>query len=313
MITAARNPFRRGKIVMANSLYFMLENESTLVRAREFFLSRKNYMAQEDIFVYENEDTEFAFTLELHAENADIAELPEIKGPHVLINVNYLRSETYIEEVSKELEAFAASFSFIFYDEATGEISSFSINKFKADWKKANKSGLKGMTDEYGIKIAQDELLLNAWTWNYHRRSNELSLKDEYYFAKVMFESDQKSSNSVKTICTWPDLILVAFPSFVQEIIVIREIQKKEGFFSRALGRKPNIDTFGKRVNLEDLKMTGAFETVSKNRINYLLLKDANCGPLQDLFQSATTPIEMIHKGIELISPERIVEKSISS
>jgi hypothetical protein len=287
----------------------MFNNRSTLDNVRQFFLSRPNYSESKTTLVYENEDTDFGFTIDFHHENPDPAELTSVVGPHIVVYVNYLRPEPYIQEVASELQAFVSKFFFHFFDETSDETTTFSLEKFVKNWKDANRSGLRGRFGEFNLSSADDVVVKNVWSWNYYRRENEENFNQEFYVAKVMWNGKQGSVEPARTICTWPDLIPIIFPMYVDQVVLIRT-ESKTTRLGNIFGKKPEILTFGQVVNVSQLRNTGAFEPHKLNGMHCLKLIGRSNTNLIELFRSVVTPMETILSSASLVGSEQVIESS---
>jgi hypothetical protein len=289
----------------------MFNNRSTLDSVRQFFLSRPNYSESKTTLVYENEDTDFGFTIDFHDENPDPTELKSVVGPHIVVYVNYLRPEPYVQEIACELQAFASKFSFHFFDETSDETTTFSLERFIRNWKDANRSGLRGKFGEFNLSSADDAVVENVWSWNYNRRKSEEKFDQEFYVAKVMWNGKQGSGGPARTICTWPDLIPIILPEYVDQIVLIRT-ESKTTKLGNIFRKKPEILTFGQIVNVSQLRKTGAFETFKLGGLDCIKLTDKSNANLNDLFRSVVTPMETILKSASLVAPEQVIERSFA-
>jgi hypothetical protein len=308
MITALRNRCQRGKAEMANELYFIFETRGELDAVREFFLNRLHYVKEGDVVAYENGDTDFSFGIEFYDENLDQESLPEIKGPHINVRINYLRPTTYIVEIVKELREFEKQFKFIFYDEVRGEIAPFDVKKFEKEWKKANAAGLKGNQQKFDISLKPKKFVEHLWSWNSNRRSMETAAGEEYYFAKAMYFRQRDSNETPQALITWPDLIPIVFPVFVDRVIVIRSERVKSGILDRVLGRKPEDLQFMKDFSLQEILDTNAFRKEQFLGGAGWRLTQREEPKLIKLFNSVDLKSDTIHARDEIISQQQVVE-----
>jgi hypothetical protein len=287
----------------------MFDSRSVLVNVRQFFLSRPGYSESKTTLVYQNDDTDFGFTIDFNDENPDSAHLPSVVGHHIVVYVNYLRPEPYVQEVANELQALTSKFTFRFFDEVSGETTAFSLDKFIENWKTANRSGLRGWFGEFNLSSADDLLVKDVWTWNYHRRESEKNFDQEFYVAKVMWNGKQGSVEPARTICTWPDLIPIIFPMYVDQVVLIRT-ESKTTRLGNIFGKKPEILTFGQVVNVSQLRNTGAFEPHKLNGMHCLKLIGRSNTNLIELFRSVVTPMETILSSASLVGSEQVIESS---
>jgi hypothetical protein len=305
MTTAVKSRCRHGKSEWQTS------SISILSRTKNFLLARTNYTAEGDFLSYANEDTDFLFTVNCAPDQEDMMEATGSAGSWINFTINYMRPETYIDEVSIELNAFNQMFEEArFFDEISGAEQAFSINHFQSEWKKINQLSLDGNADQYGLLGVTDAIVKDTWRWNYNRKKTEEWDRGDFYIAKVMFQRHKTSINSVQTICTWPDSIQIIVPRFVDEVVVVCELES-QSLMARLLSRKTAPKYLVKSVPLSTIVDTGAFEKIELSGFSAFKLVDSQNPNLLALNASMKTVLTDLKSEIETISADNIIERSI--
>ena len=198
--------------------------DTSVLEISEYFENHPLYNKDDDIYVYENEETGVYFYFSLNEENGKAS---------FAFNINYNRPCVFAEEAVFELEEVNSQFGFPIDDpqmEGHGESKVFSKDAFLKGWNAGNKFAFEAVKRHSEDALNQfftmdKEKLIAAWNWNFTRDEIYENLEVDLYVSKIFF----LNVNGKAAVCgLWPDAIPSLIPNCDYVMIPRREMNDGE-------------------------------------------------------------------------------------
>jgi hypothetical protein len=212
---------------------------------RAWFVARGRYSVTGDIIRYANDDTDFAFALQIVIR-------PEPGASHIWISVDYLNPHTLALEAVAEVEALLEAFGGRASTTETTSGAPFSREATLAAWTAAAHEYFSKIDPPRGDRevFPADPAHIEAiWTWNGARAAMQAAAGRNIFVPKVCWVR-QGSSLDVHACITWNFGIPTIIPdSLVSRLVLVR--QPRSGIMQAFARRKPEAQPELKLLNVD--------------------------------------------------------------
>ena len=241
---------------MSYDLYFMVPGSRERISREAFhdyFSSRPRYRIEGDTALYGNDATgcHFWFTWQGSEEaDEDIDDVDEnapdddLKPAGVAFEINYYRPFWFPREAEPELSSFVTEFDVHVDDpqfEGMGR-GMFEPSGFHRGWAAGNRTAIMAMNRMGGpdapAALADDDVVLDAWKWNFNIEALQARLGDDAYVPRILMVS---IAGKVQTCCSWAWNTPTAIPK-VEGVILGRPAR---GILGRLKGPEFALADYG--------------------------------------------------------------------
>lgn len=258
-----------------------------------FFKKSKNTVKQAEIFkflntipmitnetenqcVYQNEDTGVYCLFDYYeldkSEEEDFEEedFGDLEDTNISFNINYARPQFFGTESFEIAEKLVHKFDLYVLDpQAEGEPLKYQKGNLLKSWLTSNEKISKSYFKEWGLKYLELEKSNYSWDFCYSKNALQESL-GEAYFVPNIFYINEKGTDSIKTLCVWPQHIPFVLPN-VDFVLIQRKIRK--------LFRTKDESGLVKYASIVE-KLGGYF----KNESNYKIIHPNNSEKIASIF-----------------------------
>jgi hypothetical protein len=246
----------------------------------------------EDQIVYENETTGVFCLFETYeseeSEDEEENDFGDLEDTNLCFNINYVRPDFFgiesFELVDKLVEKFDL---FVLDPQAEGEPINYKKGELLKSWLKSNKKISKSYFKEWELNYLELEKSNYCWKFCYNKNELQEKLTEEYFVPNI-FYVNKNGTESVETLCVWPEHIPFVLPK-VDFVLIQKRIKK--------LFRTKEESGLIKYETIIE-KLGEYFE----NENDYKIVHPKNEGKIKPIFNSLEifTTIEKYGKGISV-------------
>lgn len=183
----------------------------------------------ENQIVYENETTGVFCLFETYeSEENEEEQKDEFDGfvdTNLCFNINYLRPDFFgiesFELVNKLVEKFDL---YVLDPQDEGEPLKYQEGELLKNWLTSNEKICKTYFEEYNLKYLELEKSNYCWKFCYNRNELQEKLTQEYFVPNI-FYVNKKGTETVETLCVWPEHIPFVLPE-VDFVLIQKRIKK---------------------------------------------------------------------------------------
>ncbi len=226
--------------------------------------------------VYENEETGVYFQFEIYEmdgdENDDENYFSNFLDTNLSFNINYIRPEFFGVECFEIVDKLVEKFDlFVLNPQEEGEPIKYQRGELLKSWLDSNKRFSKLYFKEFELNYLDLEKSNYSWKFCYNRNKLQEEFTEEYFVPNI-FYIKRNGTETVETLCIWPEHIPIILPK-VDFVLIERKVKKL--FRVKKENGLVEYDTI--------IKELGRF---FENKEEYKILHPQNSSKIKSIFNS---------------------------